>query len=75
MVLVFFLVAESNLEGIPSRTDHLLGRLEVWDLLLVTIVLKSNLSELRLVQKKQRILTTFFCNKALKYLRVSLKFI
>ena len=75
LVPVFFLVAESNPKGIPSRTDHLVGGLEVWDLLLVTIILKPSLSELRLVQKKHRIHTPFFCNKALKYFRVSLKFI
>lgn len=37
LVPVCFYVAESNPKGIPSRTGLPVGRLEVWDLFLVTI--------------------------------------
>lgn len=51
--LYFFSCCLVNPEGdSPSRTDHLVGGYEVWDLLLVTITLKPSLSELRVVQKK-----------------------
>lgn len=63
LIPVFFLVADSNPKGIPSRTDHLVGTLEVQDLLLVTVILKPNLSELTLVQKKHRIPIPFFVIK------------
>lgn len=61
LVRVFFLVAGLNLRGIPSRTD-LVGRLKVWDLLLVAVVLKLSLLGLGLVLKKthRRIHALFF---------------
>jgi len=75
MFLFFFLVAESNPKGIPSRTGQLVGGLQVWYLLLVAVILKPSCSELRLVQKKHGICTPFLCSKASKYMRVSLRFI
>lgn len=60
LVHVCFYVAESNPEGVPSRTGLLVGRFEVWDLFLVTVILKLSLCEFGVVRKKHRICILLF---------------
>lgn len=59
LVPAWFYVAESNPKGVPSRTGLPVGRFGVWDLFVVTIILKLSLCELGVVQKKHSICIPF----------------